>query len=93
MSSSHWPQVRDLRTLRISQQAVTADTPVLGTSYTADQIATSTSENNYNCGGMAGLDCGSPGTQAYVNSIVDELASWDVDYVKLDGITDGTSPI
>jgi hypothetical protein len=71
----------------ISSQAVAENTPILGTSYTADQIATTTSDNNYNCGGMAGINYSAPGAQAYVDSVVDELASWGVDYIKLDGIT------
>ena len=71
----------------ISRQAVAENTPILGTSYTADEIATTTSENNYNCGGMAGINYSAPGAQAYVDSVVDELASWGVDYIKLDGIT------
>ena len=33
-------------------------------------------------------DYSSPGAQAYVDSVVDELAYLGVDYVKLDGITD-----
>ena len=75
-------------TAGISDQAVSENTPVLGTSYTADEIATSTPQSNYDCGGMVDLDYSSPGAQAYVDSVVDELASWGVDYVKLDGITD-----
>jgi hypothetical protein len=71
----------------ISSQAVAANTPILGTSYTADQIATTKQDNNYNCGGMAGIDYSKPGAQAFTDSIVDELASWGVDYIKLDGIT------
>src|SRR5580700_2953663 len=74
-------------TAGISSQAVAANTPILGTSYTADQIATTTSQNNYNCGGMVGINYSAAGAQAYVDSIVDELASWGVDYIKLDGIT------
>jgi hypothetical protein len=66
---------------------VAQNTPILGTSYTADEIATTTPDNNYNCGGMAGINYSAPGAQAYVNSVVDELASWGVDYIKLDGIT------
>ena len=76
----------------ISSQAVAQNTPILGTSYTADQIATTTSQNNYNCGGMVGINYSAPGAQAYVNSIVNELASWGVDYVKLDGITNKNGP-
>jgi hypothetical protein len=74
-------------TAGISEQAVDENTPVLGTSDTADQIATTTPQANYNCGGMVDLNYATPGAQAYVNSVVDELASWGVDYVKLDGIT------
>lgn len=76
----------------ISEQAVKANTRILGTPYTADEIATKTMENNYNCGGMAGIDYAKPGAQAYVDSVVDELASWGVDYIKLDGITDSNGP-
>jgi Alpha galactosidase A/Alpha galactosidase C-terminal beta sandwich domain len=71
----------------ISKQAVKANTPVAGTSYTADEIATKQPQNNYNCGGMVGLNYSSPGAQDFVDSVVDELASWGIDYIKLDGIT------
>jgi hypothetical protein len=79
-------------TAGISSQAVAAKTPILGTSDTADGIATKTSQNNYNCGGMVAINYSAPGAQAYVNSVVDELASWGVDYIKLDGITDSNGP-
>jgi alpha-galactosidase len=39
-------------TTGISGQAVKKNTPILGTRYTADEIATKTPANNYNCGGM-----------------------------------------
>ena len=74
-------------TAGISSQAVSANTPILGTSDTADQIATTKSQNNYNCGGMMAINYSAPGAQAYVNSVVNQLASWGVDYIKLDGIT------
>ncbi len=70
----------------ISKQAVAQNTPIEGTSYTADQIATTSSENNYNCGGMVGIDYSKPGAQAFINSWADQLASWGVDYLKLDGV-------
>ena len=79
-------------TAGISSQAVSKNTPILGTSATADQIATKTSQNNYNCGGMVDINYSAPGAQAYVDSEVDELASWGVDYIKLDGITDTNGP-
>jgi Alpha galactosidase C-terminal beta sandwich domain/Alpha galactosidase A len=72
----------------ISDQAVAKNTRIKGTKYTADEIATTTRQNNYNCGGMTGINYSAPGAQAYVNSIVSEFASWGVDYIKLDGITD-----
>jgi len=70
----------------ISEQAVAQNTPIQGTPYTAAEIATSTRENNYNCGGMTGIDYSKPGAQAFIDSWADEFASWGVDYVKLDGV-------
>jgi hypothetical protein len=78
-------------TAGISSQAVKENTPILGTSYTADEIATTKSQPNYNCGGMLRIDYSKPGAQAYVDSVVDELASWGVDYIKLDGITNSNA--
>ena len=75
----------------ISDRAVAKNTSILGTHYTADQIATKVRQNNYNCGGMTGIDYAKPGAQPYVSSIVDELARWGVDYIKLDGITDSNT--
>jgi len=76
----------------IPDNAVVANSPVAGTSYTADEIAEpSVTETNYNCKHMVGLNYASPGAQDYINSWADELASWGVDYVKLDGV--GSSDI
>ena len=72
----------------ISAQAVKENTRIKGTSYTADQIAATAPASNYNCGGMDTIDYSKPGAQAYTDSVVDELASWGVDYIKLDGIAD-----
>jgi hypothetical protein len=79
-------------TAGISSQAVAQNTPILGTSDTADEIATTSAQNNYNCGGMKAIDYSKPGAQAYVDSVVGQLASWGVDYIKLDGITDQNGP-
>src|SRR5690348_5845242 len=76
----------------ISAQAVAQNTPILGpdgqpTGYTADQIAQpSVRENNYNCGGMVGIDYSKPGAQDFIDSWAGEFASWGVDYLKLDGV-------
>jgi hypothetical protein len=70
----------------ISHQAVVQNTPIEGTPYHADDIATTASEKNYNCGGMVGIDYSKPGAQQFINSWADQWASWGVDYVKLDGV-------
>ncbi len=73
----------------ISRQAVVKNTPIQGTPYTAAQIAEpSIAENNYNCKGMVRIDYSKPGAQAYINSWVNMFASWGVDYIKIDGISD-----
>jgi Alpha galactosidase A/Alpha galactosidase C-terminal beta sandwich domain len=73
----------------ISKQAVSRNTPIKGTSYTAAQIANaSVAENNYNCKGMVRIDYNKPGAQEYTNSWVDMLAAWGIDYIKIDGMTD-----
>ncbi len=79
-------------TAGISNQAVTDNSPILGTSHTADQIATTNTQDNYNCGGMVGINYAVPGAQEYVNSVVGELASWGVDYIKLDGVSNNNVP-
>ncbi len=72
----------------ISLQAVTRNTRIMGTTYTARQIADpSVPELNYNCKGMVAIDFTQPGAQAYVDSIADEFASWNVDFIKLDGVS------
>jgi hypothetical protein len=73
----------------ISKQAVSRNTPIKGTSYTAAQIAKpSVKENNYNCKGMVRVDYSKPGAQEYTNSWVEMLASWGIDYIKIDGMQD-----
>ena len=73
----------------ISDQAVAENTPIEGTPYTADEIADGAGESNYNCGGMQGIDYAKPGAQQFIDSWADELASWGVDYLKLDGVGTG----
>ena len=73
----------------ISRQAVSRNTPIKGTSYTAAQISDpSVKENNYNCKGMVRINYDKPGAQEYTNSWVDMLAAWGVDYIKIDGMKD-----
>lgn len=77
----------------ISKQAVVRDTPIKGTAYTAAQIAEpSIAETNYNCKGMVAIDYGKPGAQEYINSWVDLLATWGVDFIKIDGMGNSNAP-
>jgi hypothetical protein len=76
----------------ISRQAVSRNTPIKGTSYTAAQIAEpSVEESNYNCKGMVRIDYNKPGAREYTNSWVDMLAAWGVDYIKIDGMKDSNA--
>jgi len=76
----------------ISKQAVKRNTSIKGTSYTAAQIAEpSVKENNYNCKGMVRIDYSKPGAQEYTNSWVEMLAAWDIDYIKIDGMTNNNA--
>ncbi len=71
----------------IPANAVSKNTPILGTSYHAKDIAdTSKTEKNYNCKHMYFIDYSKPGSQEYVNSFADLFASWGVDYLKIDGV-------
>ena len=72
--------------------AVNQNTPIVGTSYHARDIAdTSHYETNYNFGSgvMYAIDYSKPGAQAYINGWADELASWGADFLKVDGVGDG----
>ena len=75
--------------------AVNQNTPIVGTSYHARDIAdTSHYENNYNYGSgiMYAINYSKPGAQAYINGWADELASWGADFLKMDGVGDGDIP-
>jgi len=70
----------------IPRQAVAQATPVLGTTITADQIADTSSTCAWNSD-MYGVDLTKPGAQAYYDSIFALLASWGVDFVKVDDLS------
>ena len=77
----------------ISKQAVTKNAPIKGTAYAAAQIAEpSVKENNYNCHGMVRIDYDKPGAQQFINSWADMLASWGIDYIKIDGMQNSNVP-
>ena len=70
----------------ISKQAVAQNTEIQGTPYHARDIATTTTENNYNCGGMVGIDYSKPGAQTFIDSWAGQFAGWGIDYLKIDGV-------
>jgi hypothetical protein len=73
----------------IPAAAVTANSPVLGTPYRIADIADTTQPGNTAQDGSARIDFSKPGATAYVQSQVDLLASWGVDYVKMDFVGPG----
>ncbi len=69
----------------IPRQAVVKDTPVLGTKYTARDIAKTNSICAWNTD-MYGVDTNKPGGKEYYDSIFKLYASWGVDFIKCDDI-------
>jgi hypothetical protein len=71
----------------IPRQAVESDnSPILGTSYKAADIANKSSICTWNTD-MYGVDMNKPGAQQYYDSVFQLLASWDLDYVKVDDLS------
>lgn len=70
----------------IPRQAVDKNLPVKGTDFRAQDIANRASICPWNPD-MYGVDMTKPGAQAYYNSVFDLIASWGVDYVKVDDIS------
>ncbi len=67
----------------IPRQAVMANTPIYGTTYTASQAASLTDTCSWN-NTMYGLNFNSPAADAYIKSIFALYESWGVDFVKVD---------
>lgn len=70
----------------IPRQAVAANTPIRGTPYRARDIADTSSVCEWN-GDMYGVDMRAPGAQAYYDSVFALIASWGVDFVKVDDLS------
>ena len=70
----------------IPRQAVANKLPVLGTSYTAADVANTNSTCGWN-GDMYGVDMSKPGAQEYYDSVFALMASWGLDYVKVDDLS------
>lgn len=69
----------------IPRDAVKKNTPVLGTKYFAQDIASFTDTCAWN-ESMYGVDATKPGAQEYYNSVLSLYASWGVDFIKVDDI-------
>lgn len=67
----------------IPREAVERNLPIKGTKYRARDIANTTDTCAWNNDNY-GVDMNKPGAQAYYNSVIDKLASWGVDFVKVD---------
>lgn len=70
----------------IPRQAVEFNTPILGSDYHAADIADKAHPCKWN-GDMWGVDMTKPGAQGYYNSVFQLIASWDVDFVKVDDLS------
>ncbi len=71
----------------IPRQAVDRDNaPILGTEFHARDIADTNSRCFWNTD-MYGVDMTKPGAQAYYDSVFALMASWDLDFVKVDDLS------
>jgi alpha-galactosidase len=70
----------------ISRQAVAQNLPIAGSGARAADIADPTSVCSWN-DDMYGVDITRPGAQAYYDSVFALLASWEVDFVKVDDLS------
>lgn len=71
----------------IPRQAVDkTNSPILGTNYRAADIADKVNVCRWNFD-MYGVDMSKPGAQEYYDSVFALIASWDVDYVKVDDLS------
>jgi hypothetical protein len=70
----------------ISRQAVYQNTPIAGTTYRAAEVVDTNSICPWNPD-MFGVDLRKPGAQAYYDSLMELVASWGVDFIKVDDIS------
>ena len=73
----------------IPAEAVAANSQILGTRYHIADIADTSVPGNTAGQGAARIDFSKPGAAAYVQSQADLLASWGVDYLKMDFVGPG----
>lgn len=73
----------------IPAEAVAANSAILGTPYHISDIADTSTPGNTANQGAARIDFSKPGAAAYVQSQANLLASWGVDYLKMDFVGPG----
>ena len=69
----------------IPRKAVALNLPILGTDVTAADIVNVEDTCKW-CKYMYGVNMDKPGAQEYYNSVVNQLASWGIDFIKYDDI-------
>jgi alpha-galactosidase len=74
----------------IGTSVVSANLPIFGTQYHAQDIVVQplTIGNGFGYGYK--IDFTKPGAQEYINSIINLYASWGIDFIKLDSVTPGS---
>jgi alpha-galactosidase len=70
----------------IPRQAVTENSPILGTSFHATDIVDRNSTCPWN-GDMFGVNMTKPGAQEYYDSIFAQYATWGLDFIKVDDLS------
>lgn len=70
----------------IPREAFKKDLPILGTQYSARDIADTTSRCRWNADNF-GVNMTKPGAQEYYDSYIALIVSWGVDFIKADDIT------
>ena len=75
----------------IPRSAVEANTPILGTTFTAADIARKDDVFHW-YPFFYGMRFDTPATQAYYDSLFEQFAEWGVDFVKVDHIIDDYDP-
>lgn len=69
----------------IPREAVHHNLPIIGTNYTAADIADTTSICSWNHQNY-GVDMSKPGAQEFYNSLINQMAEWGVDFIKYDDL-------
>jgi alpha-galactosidase len=70
----------------IPRQAVAQNAPILGTNVSAVDIADTNSVCGWNTD-MYGVNMSKPGSQEYYDSVFALMASWEIDFVKVDDLS------